>query len=71
MTLVVVGSTIGLALGLGAGRLISGRRFGVPQNDPLVLAGAAVLFLLVGLVACYLPVRRASRIGAVEALRYE
>ncbi len=71
MRLVLVGSAVGLVLGLGAGRLISGRRFGVPQNDPLVLAGAAVLFILVGLVACYLPVRRAARIRAVEALRYE
>lgn len=71
MILVAAGSAIGLVLGLAAGRLISGRRFGVPQNDPLVLAAAAALFLLVGLVACYLPVRRASRIRAIEALRYE
>jgi hypothetical protein len=71
MILVVIGSGIGLAMGLGAGRLLSGRRFGIPQSDPMVLAGAAVLFLLVGLVACYVPVRRAARVRAMEALRYE
>jgi len=71
MRLVAAGSAIGLALGLAAGRLISGRQFGIAQADPIVLAGAAFLFGVVGLVACYIPVRRASTIKAVEALRYE
>ena len=67
----MIGSTIGLALGLAAGKLISGRQFGILQADPLVLIGAVLLFGLVGLVACYVPVRRASTIRAIEALRYE
>jgi putative ABC transport system permease protein len=71
MRLVVIGSTIGLALGLAAGKLISGRQFGILQADPLVLIGAVLSFGLVGLVACYVPVRRASTIRAIEALRYE
>jgi predicted permease len=71
MRLVVIGSVIGLALGLGAGKLLSGRRFGIPQADPVVLAGAALLFAVVGLIACYVPVRRAASIRAIEALRYE
>lgn len=70
MTLVAIGSAIGLALGAGAGQLMAGRRFGI-QNDPRLLAAAAALFVVVGLVACYLPVRRAARIRAMEALRYE
>jgi len=71
MRLVAAGSAIGLGLGLAAGKLISGRQFGILAADPLVLAGAAVLFAIVGLIACYVPVRRASTIKAVEALRYE
>lgn len=71
MTLVAIGSAIGLAMGVAAGRLISGRQFGIPQNDPVTLAGGSLLFLVVGLVACYVPVRRAARIRAMEALRYE
>jgi predicted permease len=71
MRLVAVGSVIGLALGLGAGRLLSRRQFGIPQFDPLVLVGAAALFAIVGLFACYMPVRRAVRIRPTEALRYE
>ncbi|HET9360716.1 MAG TPA: ABC transporter permease [Vicinamibacterales bacterium] len=71
MRLVVIGSAIGLALGIGAGKLLSGRRFGIPQADPAVLIGAGLLFAVVGLVACYIPVRRAASIRATEALRYE
>ena len=48
--------------GLGAGRLLSSSRYGLPQFDPLTLTGAVILLALVGLVACYVPVRRAARI---------
>jgi predicted permease len=71
MRLVALGSGIGLVLGLGAGTLLSKRQFGIPQFDPPVLVGAALLFTVVGLVACYMPVRRAVRIRPTEALRYE
>jgi len=36
-----------------------------------ILVGAAALFALIGLLACYVRVRRASRITAMEALRVE
>jgi predicted permease len=71
MALVTIGSLIGLALGLGAGTLLSKRQFGIPQFDPLVLVSAVLLFAAVGLIACYVPVRRASTIKAIEALRCE
>jgi putative ABC transport system permease protein len=51
--------------------VLSGARFGTPPPDALMFAGAAALFALVGLAACYVPARRATRIGAMEALRYE
>jgi predicted permease len=71
MTLVGIGSGIGLLLGAGAGKVLSGGRFGVPPPDALMFVGAATLFAVVGLVACYIPARRAVRIGPIEALRYE
>jgi predicted permease len=71
MTLVAIGSGIGLLLGAGAGQVLSGARFGTPPPDALMFAGAAALFGLVGLTACYVPARRATRITATEALRYE
>lgn len=71
MTLVIIGSSIGLLLAAGAGTLLSGARFGAPPPDAWMFAGAAGLFAAVGLAACYVPVRRATRINATEALRYE
>jgi len=71
MLLVAIGSAGGLLLGGGAAKLLSGPRFGVPPPDAALFAGAATLFAIVGLVACYVPIRRATRIGAMEALRYE
>jgi ABC-type antimicrobial peptide transport system permease subunit len=71
MTLVAIGSAIGLSLGAGAGQVLSGARFGTPPPNALMFAAAAALFALVGLAACYVPARRATRIGAMEALRYE
>ena len=71
MMLVAIGSAMGLLLGAGVSKLLSGPRFNVPLPDALLFLGAAVLFAAVGLVACYVPTRRATRIGAMEALRYE
>ncbi|MBI4263710.1 MAG: FtsX-like permease family protein [Acidobacteria bacterium] len=70
MTLVTIGAAIGSVLSLGAGRILAAR-FGDPTGSLPVFLTAALLFLLVGLIACYMPVRRATRISAVEALRYE
>jgi predicted permease len=71
MMLVAIGSAMGLVLGAGVSKLLSGPRFGVPVPDALLFVGATALFAAVGLVACYLPTRRATRISAMEALRYE
>jgi predicted permease len=70
MTLVGIGSLIGLALGAGAG-LVLHARLGAPSPDLLTFAGAAALFAFVGLAACYIPALRATRIAAVDALKSE
>ena len=68
MVLVAIGSAIGLLSGAGIATVL--QRIGAPLDVP-VFAATAILFAAVGLIACYLPVRRATRIGAMEALRYE
>jgi predicted permease len=71
MKLVAVGAIAGLALAAAAGRVLAGLLFGLPWLDLVTFAGAAALFAAVGLAASYLPARRATRISAMEALRYE
>jgi predicted permease len=70
-SLVVVGSAIGLTLAASGSRLFTKLLFGVPPLDPVTFGGAAALFAAIGLAACYVPARRATRIDAMDALRDE
>jgi predicted permease len=69
--LTLIGSAIGLILAGTTGHVLEGFLFGIPPIVPLTFAGAGVLFVAIGVAACYAPVRRATQIDAIEALRYE
>ena len=69
--LVGLGSGMGLLLAAAGSRLLTRLLFGVPPLDPVTFGGAAALFAVIGLAACYVPARRATRIDATEALRHE
>jgi putative ABC transport system permease protein len=71
ITLAAIGAAIGLPLAAGAVRLLTAFLFGVSPLDPITFAGAAVLLVAVGLVACYVPARRATRVDPLTALRCE
>jgi ABC-type antimicrobial peptide transport system permease subunit len=69
--MLLVGVAAGAGLALLSGRLVRGFLYGVNAHDGWTLAGAAVLLLLSGLLAAYLPARRAAGVDPMEALRAE
>jgi len=62
---------IGVAVAFALSRVISGLLFGISTLDLTSILGASFLLTTVGLVACYIPARRASRVDPMVALRYE
>jgi putative ABC transport system permease protein len=66
---------LGLAIGLFgaylATKLIASLLFGVQAKDPFTFAAVAVVLALVGLLACYIPAWRATKVDPMEALRCE
>jgi ABC-type antimicrobial peptide transport system permease subunit len=67
--IVVVGVVLGVALSSAATRLVASFFYGVNRNDPLNLAGSAVVLGLVGFCAAAIPAWRASRGDPVAVLR--
>lgn len=68
---VIIGIAVGLALAVTATRVLASEFFGVSPSDPLTLLSVVVVLIAIGLVACYLPSRRATRVDPVISLRYE
>ena len=65
------GSAAGLALGALASRLLSALVYEANSRDPLVLLGAVVSMTLIGLIATWIPARRALSINPAQLLRDE
>ncbi|MGA8086689.1 MAG: ABC transporter permease [Terracidiphilus sp.] len=68
---VASGVGVGIPVTLEAGSLVQKMLFGVKATDAASLIAAVSVLLIAGLVAGYLPARRASRVDPVIALRYE
>ena len=71
LVLVTIGIAIGVPAALAGKRLLESQLYGVDPGDPLALAGAALVLLVVALAAAYFPARRASRVDPMVALHYE
>jgi len=69
--LTLVGLVVGLAGALAVNRLAAALFFGVEPADPATYAAVSVFICLVGLVACYAPARRATRVDPIVVLRQE
>jgi hypothetical protein len=71
LSLVAIGAALGLIVAAALSRVLARLLFGLPPLDPFTFGGAASLFIAVGVAASCLPAWRATRITAMEALRYE
>ncbi|HSE25465.1 MAG TPA: ABC transporter permease [Pyrinomonadaceae bacterium] len=71
MSLVGIGVVLGLAGAVALTRLMSSLLFDVAATDKATFAIVAGVLIVVGMVACYLPARRATKVDPLEALRYE
>ena len=67
--LVAIGSAIGIGAALALTRLLTRLLYGVESGDPLTMGAAVVVLLLVGMLAAFIPARRASRTDPAIVLR--
>jgi predicted permease len=71
LKLVLAGAALGTFFALFATRFISTMIYNVSTTDPLIFISVITLLVIVSLVACYVPARRAMRVDPMVALRYE
>jgi len=71
LRLALAGGLAGIAGALALSRLLSGFLYSTGAADPLTYCAVTLVLLAVGLLASYLPARRATRIDPIAALRHE
>ena len=71
MRLSLTGVGIGVTGAFALTRVMRALLFGVSASDPLTYAVVALLLVVMSLVACYIPARRAAKVDPTVALRYE
>jgi len=70
-TLIFSGLAVGLAVAYALARALAAEIWGVSATDPSTFIATALLALMIGVLACYIPARRATKVDPLVALRYE
>jgi putative ABC transport system permease protein len=68
---VLIGLALGLAGAFSLTRLMRGLLFGVSATDPMTFVGITASLLVVALLACWIPARRATKVDPTITLKYE
>jgi putative ABC transport system permease protein len=71
LMLILIGVGVGVAGALALTRVLKSFLYGVTTTDPVTFIAVSFLLIAVGLIACYIPARRATKIDPMSALRYE
>jgi predicted permease len=71
VVMLVTGSALGVATSLATIRVIANMMYGVRPYDSITLVGATALLVAIGLLAAYIPARRAANVDPMQALRAE
>ena len=67
----LLGIGIGVPASIALSKFLQNRIWGIKSADPLTLVAVSLLLTVVGLAACYIPARRATRVDPMVALRCE
>ena len=71
MKLVLIGVMIGVPISMAVSKMMSSMLFGLSTKDPTTYGGVTLLLAISGLIACWMPARRAAKVEPMVALKAE